>query len=49
MDFDPTATNASCLAEVYTLAGFVTRMRPVPNYTLALEYYQASRPGPRSC
>jgi len=38
-DFHPDATEASCLADVHNLAGYVTRSRPQPNYPLALQYY----------
>jgi hypothetical protein len=38
-DFHPDATEASCLADVHNLAGYVTRSRPQPNFRLALEYY----------
>ena len=41
-DYDPDATKASCLADVNNLAGYVTRSRPQPNYTLALEYYNVA-------
>lgn len=38
-DWDHTATNASCLAEIYNLGGFVSRKRPIANYSLAQGYY----------
>jgi hypothetical protein len=41
-DFHPDATEASCLADVHNLAGYVTRSRPQPNYPLALEYYNVA-------
>lgn len=39
LDFHPDATEASCVADVHNLAGYVTRSRPLPNYPLALAYY----------
>lgn len=41
-DFHPDATEASCLADVHNLAGYVMRSRPQPNYPLALEYYDVA-------
>jgi len=38
-DFHPDATEASCRADVHNLAGYVTRSRPLPNFPLALQYY----------
>ena len=38
-DWDPFATRASCLADVYNLGGFVSRKRPQPQYAHAEAYY----------
>ena len=38
-DWNPTATNASCLADVYNLGGFLSRRRPLPQYEHAEQYY----------
>lgn len=39
-DVDPMATVSSCRADVHNLAGYVSRSRPQPRYTKALEYYE---------
>lgn len=38
-DWDPGATQASCLADIYNLGGFVERKRPAPQYEHAEGYY----------
>ena len=39
-DWDPSATEASCKAEVNNLAGFLSRKRPIPQYALSEKYYR---------
>eukprot|EP00977_Amphora_coffeiformis_P030325 scaffold46277_cov183-Amphora_coffeaeformis.AAC.1 len=38
-DFDPTATTADCESILYTLLGFVSRKRPIPQWERAIDYY----------
>jgi hypothetical protein len=42
LDLDPQATPESCLAEVNTLAGFLERKRPVPQFHESERYYKAA-------
>jgi len=39
LDFDDSASEASCLAQVYNLGGFISRKRPTPDYAHAESYY----------
>ena len=41
-DWDASATEASCEADVYNLAGYVTRKRPTPDFAKAEEYYRTA-------
>ena len=41
-DWDPSATEASCKAEVNNLAGYISRKRPTPQYVLSEKYYLAA-------
>ena len=42
LDWDPSATRESCLADVYNLGGFLSRKRPQPALEHAESYYQTA-------
>ena len=39
-EFDDSATQGDCESILYTLLGFVTRKRPIPQWESAIQYYQ---------
>ena len=39
-DFDPSATLDDCESTVYTLLGFVSRKRPLPQWNVSEDYYR---------
>ena len=42
IDWLPTATATECRAEVYNLAGFVSRKRPIPDFAHSEGYYRTA-------
>ena len=49
--FDPDASVADCESMIYTLMGFVSRKRPIPQYDKATQYYYEAiaRGGSNAC